>query len=269
MPHCRFVSIFLVLLMFPPFLLGMSKKSPFTISFHAQATSDDPPKMRVGPVHVDGRDIYFKLAPEISHANIAGYYPFKADDGTSNGLLLRLDAHGRSQLDILSHSEDGGLLLAVVNQKPVDFMVLDKWVQDGIITIWRGVPDETVKLMEKKYPKLKPNSAPISMSQDIQMDPTTRKEKQDALRESQLREAYEREQAKKGKTNESPKRLEVPDPPATGPNGQYLVPPQPRAPGDAPAPPSTTNRIPVEGGSGLVQPSPIPPIPGEPPLPRQ
>ena len=258
--------LLLAFAMLTPCLMGMSRKTQFTISFHLQATGDEPPKMRV-PMTIEGREMYFRLIPEISHENISGFYPFPSEDGTSKGLAIRLDAHGRNQLDILSHAEDGQYLVAVVNGKPVDYMVLDKWVTDGVITIWKGVPDDVIKWMEKKYPRLKPGTSALSMSKSIQMEPTTRKEKADALRESQARDAMEAAKLKKGYVEPPMTKLEVPSATGGTPRAQIAVPPPPQAPGESGAAP-TTSRIPLEG----ARPAPASPPMSDPngtPLPRQ
>ena len=213
----------------------LTGKPKFTITFHAQASEMDPPKTMF-PYDLEGRRRLFKIVPEASQQNITAFHPFPAESGNGNGVALKLDFRGSSSIDIITRTRKDEYLLTLVNGKPVDYVVIDQPVSDGVLTIWQGVPDAVIKEMEKKYPHIKGGKGP-TMSADMEMSPTTKAEK---------RHAYSAEKAaqkEEKKTSAAPK-------------------------GDLNAPQSIENsaspKLPVEGGYN--------PYPkkseGEPPLPK-
>ncbi len=191
----RFAPLLLALL--APMLLGFSRKTEFTITFHALASEMDPPKTMF-PFDLNGNRVFFKIVPEVSQQNIVAFYPFPAEGGRGNGLTLQLDFRGRASLELITRTRRDEYMLTMVNAAPVDFVVLDQPVTDGIITIWQGVTDEVIKEMDKKYPRIKKGAAP-SMSKDMDMLPTTKGEKKRNLKESQQSERDAAAAKKSGK----------------------------------------------------------------------
>jgi len=178
MKHCAtFLMIALV-----PLLLGMSKKPGYSITFHSQGSDMDLPKTNF-PFELEGKKVLLHIVPEFSQQNIAAFYPFPSETGNGNGVTLQLDFRGKSSLEMVTRTKRGEFMLAMVNGQPVDYVAIDQAVLDGIITIWSGVPDTVIASMDKKFPRIKPGGAP-SMSDKMEMLPTTKKEKKKALEDS-------------------------------------------------------------------------------------
>ncbi len=228
----------LLMLAMLPLFMGFSSKPKFTITFHAQADDMDPRKTMF-PMQIEGRNMLFKLIPEASQQNIVAFHPFDSDTG-EKGVALQLDFRGRESLNIVTRTRQGQYLLTMVNGKPVDYLVIDQVIDNGMITIWRGVPEDVIKQLEKKYQRIKPNGEAPSMSQNMEMSPTTRKEKKQSLKAAK--------EAEKARKEGKPVKGEVPSL-------------------DAPSAP-TTNKIPVEGGESAPSPTPGTLPIGEPPLPK-
>jgi hypothetical protein len=224
-----------------PVLTGFSHKPKFTISFHAQAEAEDVRKTMF-PMQIEGRQILFKIVPEISQQNIVAFHPFDADNG-EKGVALQLDFRGRGALEMVTRTQRGQLLLAMINGKPVDYVVLDQVIDNGLITIWRGATDELVKEMDKKIPRIKPSGAP-TMNKSMEMMPSTKTEKKRSLKEAREAEKAAEKARKAG------------------------IPEKPGVPSlDAPRAP-LTNSIPVEGAPGNPAiPTKATPA-DEPPLPK-
>jgi hypothetical protein len=233
----------LLLALATPFLLSMSKKSSsdYTITFHTLAGPNDSPKTTF-PAELNGKRLLFRIVPEFSQENIVAYQDFPSEDGKSHGMTLQLDSRGRSMLELVTRQRKDEYLLTLINAKPVDFLVMDEPVLDGQITIWQGVTDDIIKSVAKKHTRMK-KGAPPTMSQDFEMLPSTKKEKQQFLEAEKRKEQEEAKRAKsgKGKEPEIPS-LNLP----TGP---------------------TSSQIPVEGASPPPQNPPLPPV--DPSLPRQ
>ncbi len=132
----------------------------------------------------------FKKVPEFSHVDIAAFHSFKADDGQSNGISLRLDFRGTNALELLTRMRQGEVLLPIVNGVPMDLLSIDAPVHDGIITIWKGVPDAVVAELAKKYPPIK-ELAPVSKG-DKTMVGTTRKEKSRVMEDYRIKQEEDR-----------------------------------------------------------------------------
>jgi hypothetical protein len=224
-----------------PMLVGFSHKPKFTISFHAQGDPEDVSKTMF-PMDLEGRRILFKIVPEISQQNIVAFHPFDAENG-DKGVALQLDFRGRGALEMATRTRRGELLLAMINGHPVDYVVMDYVIDNGVITIWRGVTDELVKEMDKKIPRIRPNGPP-TMNKSMEMMPSTKTEKKRMLKEAREAEKAAEKARKEGKPETPPVRsLDAP-----------------RAP--------QANSIPMEGGVGNPVISPKATPADEPPLPK-
>lgn len=205
-----------------------NKKPKFTISFHVQATDQESPR---GIFHyqMPGQTtpLPFKRVPDVTQENVAGFHAFPAANGNGYGVTLRLDFRGTSALDLMTRTHPGEYALALVNGKPVDYLTIDRPVSDGIITVWEGVDEAVLKLMQAKWPAI---GQLKSMSAGQEMVPTTKAEKRRAKEAAEAQEKADNTAAKRN----------VADPQA----------PQ------LPSSPST-NQIPLEGNR---QEQPLPPI---------
>ena len=241
----RLLLPLMIALASPALLLGMSKKPGCVITFHTLAAPNDPPKTMF-PFDLNGKRIYFKIVPEFSQENISAYKAFPAENGNGKGMAIQLDFRGKAALELITREHKDEYLLAMINAKPVDFVVMDEPVMDGMVTIWQGVTDDTIKEIAKKHPVIR-SGAP-TMSKDMDMLPTTKKEKEKFLEAQKKTDKVEAERLKKS----GKKDIEVPN----------LN--MPNAP--------TTPKIPVEGAAPSDNPQlPVPPqgqrVPYDPPLP--
>lgn len=178
---------------FCPAMSG-NKKPPFTISVHGQAAPEDNPKM-IFTETIGGQRMIFKILPEFSQINIAAFHPFPAADGNGHGVALKLDFRGTNGLEVATRTNIGQALLTKVNGKSVDLLTIDRPVSDGIFTIWSGVPDEVIAIMEKKYPHI---SQSRSAGEGVEMTATTKKEKRDAMRRIEEERKAKAKEAKEG-----------------------------------------------------------------------
>ncbi len=235
----RLATLLLMLTLALP-AMGMNKKPKFTITVHAQAEEMDVPKTMF-PVDIGGRRVMFKILPEISQENVVAMHAFPAETGNGQGVALQLEVRGRSSLEMATRTRRGEYLLAMVNGVPVDYLVIDRPVSDGLITIWQGFTPEVIKEMEKKYRKIKPGGAP-SMSENMDMVPSTKKERKRSKKEEEAAEKAAEKARKAGKPVEG----EVPSLPVS------------------PASP----QLPVEGGAPPQTQPPPPQLEGAPPRPK-
>ena len=241
----------LVLIALLPLVMGFSRKVKFTITFHAQADDMDSTKTMF-PLQIEGKQLFFKIVPEASQENIVAFHPFDSDTG-DKGVALQLDFRGRGSIESLTRMKQGQVLLAMVNAKPVDYVLIDQVIDNGVLTVWRGVPNEVIAEMDKKYRRINP-SGPPSMTRSMEMMPVTDKEKKRLMKQQKDQEKAAEKLAKSGKSAKPEvQNLSLPSAPVSS-----SIPVEGGSPGN-----------PVQGGSPgnpVIPPKATPVV--EPPLPK-
>ncbi len=156
------------------------RENKLLITCHVQTDQIEHPSETM-TLPIGGQQMKFKKVPEFSQRTIAAFETFPAEDGQGNGVVLQLDAKGRNYLEAASRLHQGMIILTMINAVPVDMVELDQPIMDGRFTIWRGVSDETIKEMDKFYPRL---SKMKSASRWMDMLPSTDTEKLKARRDA-------------------------------------------------------------------------------------
>ncbi|WP_395718326.1 hypothetical protein [Prosthecobacter sp.] len=185
------------------------RENKVLITCHVQTNAIEHPA-EIMRLPIGGQEITFKKVPEFSQRSIAAFQPFPADDGQGNGLLLQLDAKGKNYLEAASRLNQGMVILTMINAVPVDMVELDQPITDGRFTIWRGVSDETIKELDKFYPRI---DRLKSSSRWMDMLPSTDKEKLNARRVAKEAEAAEKaaqRDLERGITRPAPKTRDIP-----------------------------------------------------------
>jgi len=123
------------------------------ISFHLETEEGGNPKM-VFKQLVAGKERWFQTTPEITTKTIASFSPFPSDDESSYGVAIQLDRRGSNRLAAMTTANKDKFLVAVVNGRVVDAVIIDKQVTDGMIVIWKGVALPEIKAFDKVKPRL-------------------------------------------------------------------------------------------------------------------
>lgn len=132
---------------------GGKKDKGLVVSFHLQGAETDGPKMSV-PQEVAGSKVFFRLSPEFSHKDIQSFRPFPADDGTTYGILFRLNPVSAKRLQSITNANRGSLLMARLNGRPIDVVTIDKTINDGLMVIWQGVTTREISAADKMMPRI-------------------------------------------------------------------------------------------------------------------
>lgn len=171
------------------------KKERVVITVHSQGNDMDSPKT-IFRRKVNGRTMIFKIIPEFSTQSVSAVHAFPADDGTF-GVALKLDFKGTQSLDIVTRLRQGEILMSMVNGTVVDYVVIDKPVSSGVFTVWKGLTQELVDILEEDHPSINELK---SSSTFLEMTPSTRKEKREskrnATRDSKEKVAEEKRRAR-------------------------------------------------------------------------
>ena len=151
----RKISLALGLVVLCSLTISGARKPELAISFHLQGEQFEGPKfvqpMRLG---TPPETYFFRKAPELTHRHIVGYYPFMANDGSSWGSAFKLNENGANTLSTISAAGRGRKLLTVINSEPVDFVVLDRPINDGYIVVWGGLTEKDLALFDKEFKRI-------------------------------------------------------------------------------------------------------------------
>ena len=132
---------------------GSKKDDGLVVSFHLQGAQTDGPKMSV-PQEVAGTKVFFRLSPEVTHKDIESFRPFPAEDGATYGVLFKLNNTGAKRLQNITNANQGKLMMARLNGRPLDVVTIDKPINDGLIVIWQGITTREIAAADKMMPRI-------------------------------------------------------------------------------------------------------------------
>lgn len=218
------------LLLLPFLIVGLpgcstfGKKDKVLITVFSQGSDMDSPKS-VFRRNLEGKEVTLKVIPEFTHKSVVAFHPFQAQDG-SHGVALKLDFKGRNALEIVTRTRQGEMLVSMVNGAVVDYVTIDRTVGDGVFTIWRGLPEELIGIMDKEFPRIQALKAANKGTAYDTMDmlPSTSAEK------SEVHDRVKDDAKKSARALKKGRRDEYdPEPPAPGgviPLSEALKPPR-------------------------------------------
>ena len=148
------ICLLVVLILGLPLVNAGGKRDQMAgISFHIETDPGENPKM-VFNQFVAGQQRVFRRVPEVSAKDIAAFNPFPSRDGEGFGLLLQLKPGARNRIAGITTANNGRWLIARVNGRIVDGVIIDKEITDGQLVIWKGVAPSEVKAMDKILPRI-------------------------------------------------------------------------------------------------------------------
>jgi hypothetical protein len=138
-----------------PAAFGMANKPKVTVRFHVETNALDgesvskPLRLRYAQ-----RDVHVSRIAAFSEQNIRSIYPYRTTDG-SWGCAIQLDTQGTIRLDTLSNEARGSAMVVFVATKQgvhqVVDMVIDRNVNDGVLTIPRGLTDGEIAIFRQQF----------------------------------------------------------------------------------------------------------------------
>lgn len=136
----------------PPLFGGGKNENKASVTFHLETEATDNPKM-IFPQVIGDQTRYFRRMPEIGMKDIVSFSPFPSDTGESFGIVFKLKGNAVNRLAAVTTANQGRWLIAQVNGRAVDGVIIDKQVNDGFIVIWKGVTLADVKTLEEELPR--------------------------------------------------------------------------------------------------------------------
>jgi uncharacterized protein involved in high-affinity Fe2+ transport len=123
------------------------------LTFHLETDPNDNPKM-IFPELVNGKVRVFRRMSEVSEKDVESFSPFPASDGATYGLTLKLKPAGARRLAAVTATNPERWLVARVNGRSVDGVLIDRQISDGVLIVWKGVTAQDIKLFDKLAPRI-------------------------------------------------------------------------------------------------------------------
>ncbi len=144
----------LILLAIGAVSLGLGKKYHNNlVSFHIQGDDHDNPKfMHTVKLGSDFREYKFAKIPSFTDRDIKWFYPFTSQYGTSFGAAFQLKSHSAIELKGLCLTNQGKLLGCRISNAPLQAVIIDKPIEDGVLVVWEGLTQEHLAEFRKRFP---------------------------------------------------------------------------------------------------------------------
>ncbi len=152
----RFAALLmsLVLAFAPGASAAGKKETKASVSFHMETDENDNPKM-IFPQVVGGKTRYFRRMPEISTKDIQSFAPFPADGGGGDyGVVFILKGNAAKRLQAITNINQNRWMLAQINGRVVDAVLIDKQVDDGRMVIWKEAMLADITLLDEAFPRV-------------------------------------------------------------------------------------------------------------------
>ncbi len=132
---------------------GGQKTKGHVVSFHIEGDQTDNPKFNT-PIKLgaENRQYYFSSVPTFTDPDIAWFYPFTAADGVSYGAAFRFKEYAAAELKGISLTNQGKLLGIRCSTAPLQAVLIDRPIDDGVVVIWSGLSQANLEEFQKKFP---------------------------------------------------------------------------------------------------------------------
>lgn len=133
------------------FCTGAAKKPTLDLRVHALGTAAEAPTFAYPTTLLNGTPVFLQRMAMLTEREVSSVYPFSAADG-SQGIYLKLGAHGSRLLQQYTASNRGAMLVVLLNGRQVSNLLVDRPVNDGIVCIPRGLNDDEISLLSLAFP---------------------------------------------------------------------------------------------------------------------
>ncbi len=147
------LSMLLCVALAPTLHASGKKEDKISISFHLETDATDNPKM-IFPQEVSGQQRFFRRVPDIMTKDVVSFNPFPAEGGEGYGIVFRLKGSSTNRYSALTNANQGKWMVAQINGRVVDGLIIDKQVNDGFIVVWRGATLADIDAFDKNLPRI-------------------------------------------------------------------------------------------------------------------
>jgi len=138
----------------------------YAVTFHLEGEEKDNPKFNV-PVKLgqESRQYIFSKIPTFTDNDVSWFYPFTAADGVSFGAAFKFKEHAAQELKGVTLTNQGKLLGIRAADAPIQAVLIDRPIDDGVVVIWSGLTQEHLEKFQKEFPHVddfKPKNKPAT-----------------------------------------------------------------------------------------------------------
>jgi preprotein translocase subunit SecD len=152
MPIRIAVLLTILAVVWSPAAMAMGNKDDkAAVSFHVETDATDNPKM-IFAQEMNGVTRHFRRVPEISIKDMAVFTPFP-NEGGDYGVVFRLKPRGANRLSAFTAANQGRHLLATINGRVVDVVMIDSQIQDGVLVMWKGLNLPDIQSLDAALPR--------------------------------------------------------------------------------------------------------------------
>lgn len=146
------LSMVFILTLAPAVFASGKKENKASITFHMETEPTDNPKM-IFPQLANGKQRFFRRLPEFATKDIVSFNPFPSETAGDYGIVLKLKSSAINRLAAISNANQGRWMIAQVNGRIVDGVMLDQQIDDGVLVIWKGITLADVTLLDEALPR--------------------------------------------------------------------------------------------------------------------
>ena len=152
----RFAALWMLLVVAfaPAVMAGGKAEVKASVSFHIETEANDNPKMIFSQM-TNGQLRYFRRMPEIYTKDVVAFNTCPADGGGEDyGLVFQLTDNAARRLAAITNANQGRWLLAQINGRVVDGVLIDTQINDGFLVIWKGATLADINVFDKTLPRI-------------------------------------------------------------------------------------------------------------------
>jgi|LakMenEpi03Aug12_release.lakeMendotaPanAssembly.Ray.scaffolds.fasta_scaffold445611_2 hypothetical protein len=128
------------------------KDDKASVTFHMETENTDNPKM-IFPQLANGQTRYFRRMPEANLKDIISFKPFPSEMGGDDyGIVFQLKNHAANRIAAITNANQGRWMIAQLNGRVVDGVLIDQQINDGLLVIWKGVTLADIDALDKALP---------------------------------------------------------------------------------------------------------------------
>jgi hypothetical protein len=153
--HLRLALLLVTIFALAPLVSGAGKKEDkATVSFHMETEATDNPKMIFQQL-TNGQPKFFRRMPEINVKDILSFSPFpSATGGDDYGVVFKLKANAARRLSAVTSANQGRWMIAQVNGRVVDGVLIDQQIDDGLMVVWKGITLADMAILDASFPRI-------------------------------------------------------------------------------------------------------------------
>lgn len=147
------LSLLLFFSVIPGAFASGKKAAKSSVTVHLQTEGSDNPKMIFEQL-TNGQKKFFRRLPEIGNRDILSYSPFPSEVGDGYGIVLKLKPTAANRFGAITAANQGRWMVAQVNGRVVDGVMIDKQITDGVFIVWKGLSIADINLLDADLPRI-------------------------------------------------------------------------------------------------------------------